>query len=103
MIDLYEKYKSIYSRNLQSSYYNSYNIFVDEDAEARYHFSLLNYNSFKNNSYGIIKRLKGIENGLDVILFIFSIIFLGVGIFYLFFACGIGEIQVLKTKTYIIL
>ena len=103
IIDSYEKYKSNNSRRLQRSYYNTYTIFIDEDAEARYHFSLLNDESFKKNSYDIIKRLKGIENGLGIILFIFSIIFLAVGIFYLFFTCGIGETQVLKTKTYTIL
>ena len=107
-IDSYEIYISKSSRRLQSSYYNSYtynrvNVFEDEDAEARYHLSLLNYNSFKNNSYGIIKRLKGIENGLGIILFIFPIIFLAAGIVYLFFSCGIGETQVLKTKIYNIL
>ena len=109
MIDSYEKYKSIISRRLQSSYYNSYInnnkaiAFVDEDAEARYHFSLLKKEDFDKNSYGLIKRLKGIENGLGSILFIFPIIFFAVEIFYFVFVCGIGETQVLKTKTYNIL
>jgi len=53
--------------------------------------------------YGMIKRLKGIENGFVILFFIFTIIFLAAEIFYLYFTCGIGEYQLLKDKAYKVL
>ena len=108
ILDLYEKNKSRRLDNSYNSYYNSYvsnnMVFVDKNEEARYNFyNKLTLGDFDKHSYGIIRRLKGIENGLGTILFIFPIIFLVIEIAYLIFACGIGETQVLKTKTYNIL
>jgi hypothetical protein len=54
----------------------------------------------ENKNYGVIKSLKGIENSFGVILFIFSILLLGVEIFYLIFVLGIKESQVLSEKMY---
>lgn len=45
-------------------------------------------------SYGVLKGLKGIENGLGTVLFIFPILFLVAEITYLIFTCGISENQV---------
>ena len=105
MIDSYETNKSIYSSRLQRSHnINSiYEEFVGNDAQTLYRLSLLKAKDFEKYSYTLIKRLKGIENGLGTMLFIFPIIFLGVEIAYLVFVCGIGENQLLKTKTYNIL
>ena len=44
--------------------------------------------------------MKGIENGLGIILFIFPLIFLVAEIVYIIFLCGIKETQVLRITTY---
>ena len=44
--------------------------------------------------------MKGIENGLGIILFIFPLIFLVAEIVYIIFVCGIKETQVLRMTTY---
>ena len=55
---------------------------------------------YEKTNYGVLKSLKGIDNGLGVVLFIFSILFLGAEIVYLIFVCGIKESQVLSIKLY---
>jgi hypothetical protein len=55
---------------------------------------------YEQKNIGVIKSLKGIDNGLGVILFIFSFLLLGAEVFYLIFACGIKESQVLSAKLY---
>ena len=62
----------------------------------------INHNFYKLH-YGMIKRLKGIENGFVIPFFIFTLIFLAAEIVYLYFACGNGEYQLLKEKTYKVL
>jgi len=62
----------------------------------------INHNFYKLH-YGMIKRLKGIENGFVIPFFIFTLIFLAAEIVYLYFACGNGENQLLKEKTYKVL
>ena len=47
--------------------------------------------------------LKGMENGLGTILFVFSIIFLVAEIVYMVFICGVSENQVLKVGTFHVL
>ena len=54
-------------------------------------------------SYGMVKSLKGIENGLGVVLFIFPIIFLVIEIVFLVLICGDREYKVLPTTTFNIL
>ena len=54
----------------------------------------------KNKTYGLVKSLKGIENGIGVILFIFPIIFLAAEIVFLIFIRGIKEYQVLPNNTF---
>jgi hypothetical protein len=63
----------------------------------------LTYEDISGKSYGLVKSLKGIENGLGVILFIFPIIFLAAEIVFLVFAWGNKEYQIMKTSTYNIL
>jgi len=71
----------------------------------------LQYFQYCDGSYGVLKSLKGIENGLGTVLFIFPLLFLIAEIVYLIFTCGISENQVhsltafnvlniLKTTTY---
>lgn len=55
---------------------------------------------YEKTNYVVLKSLKGIDNGLGVVLFIFSILFLGAEIVYLIFVCGIKESQVLSIKLY---
>jgi len=54
-------------------------------------------------SFGMVKSLKGIENGLGVVLFIFPIIFLVIEIVFLVLICGDKEYKVLPTTTFNIL
>lgn len=60
----------------------------------------LTYKDLQEKKYDLIKRLKGIENGLGIILFIFPLIFLVAEIVYIIFVCGIKETQVLRITTY---
>ena len=72
----------------------------DLDAASMAKILSIDYSYLKNNSYGLIKRLEGIENGLGIILFIFSLLFLISEIVYIAFVCGIRETQLLKTITF---
>ena len=56
-----------------------------------------------DGSYGVLKSLKGIENGLGTILFIFPLLFLIAEIVYLIFTCGISENQVHSLTTFNVL
>ena len=56
--------------------------------------------NYKLYKYDMIKRLKGIEHGLGIVLFIFPGIFLGVEILFLIYICGIKEYQILPTTLY---
>ena len=58
---------------------------------------------FENHPYSLIKMLKGIENGVGSLLFVFPVLFLAAEIAYLVFACGISENQLMRVKTYTIL
>ena len=91
-----------------SIYYNYYydddeyydNSKDDLDAASMAKILSIDYSYLKNNSYGLIKRLEGIENSLGIILFIFSLLFLISEIVYIAFVCGIRETQLLKTITF---
>ena len=63
----------------------------------------LTYEDINGKSYGMVKSLKGIENGLGVVLFIFPILFLVAEIVFLVFSWGNKEFQIMKTSTYNIL
>ena len=54
----------------------------------------------QQKDYSLIKSLKGIENGLGVLLFIFPIIFLVIEIIFIIFTCGIKEYTVLSNNTF---
>ena len=54
----------------------------------------------REGGYGLIKSLKGIENGLGVILFIFPLIFLITEIIFMITICGIKEYQVLSDTAF---
>jgi len=57
------------------------------------------YKSLKDIT-GIIKHLKGIENGIGVLLFLFELIFLGCEILFLIYVCGQKEYTVLSEKKF---
>lgn len=103
-IDYYDENKEshTYIRRLEGSYYDSYD-YDQNDYRALLKISSLTAYDFENNPYNVIKSLKGIENGLGVILFVFSIIFLAAEITYLIFIRGTLEIQVLTSKLFYIL
>ena len=63
----------------------------------------LTYEDINGKSYGMVKSLKGLENGLGVVLFIFPILFLVAEIVFLVFSWGNKEFQIMKTSTYNIL
>ena len=60
----------------------------------------LDSNDIRKGGYGLIKSLKGIENGLGVILFIFPLIFLITEIIFMITICGIKEYQVLSDTAF---
>lgn len=63
----------------------------------------LTYEDINGKSYGMVKSLKRLENGLGVVLFIFPILFLVAEIVFLVFSWGNKEFQIMKTSTYNIL
>jgi len=62
-----------------------------------------NIDSTNSYSTSVIGNLKGIENGLGVVLFIFPIIFLIFEIVFLVFSCGNKEFTPLPETTYKVL
>ena len=91
-------YKGLYS--IINSYYADDFSMSSQDAKSIVAIQLLNYQFLKGKSYGVIKSLKGIDDSFGVILFIISILLLGVEIYYLIFVLGIKESQVLTEKMY---
>ena len=81
------------------SYYNQYGEAVLNSVSSA-SISKLGDSEIRSSSHGVIKSLKGIENGLGVILFIFPLIFLAFEIVFLIFACGIKEYQVLSNTAF---
>ena len=104
IIDAYETAKASNSRRLKPNnyYYDDEYYHLGDDERARYNM-YLNVAEFGDYTFGIIKRLKGIENGLGSILFVFPIIFLAAEIAYIVFVSGIRETQVLAMKTFEVL
>lgn len=96
------------NRRLQS-YNNPYNpntyqaakVILDTASVSK--IDSLTYEDINGKSYGMVKSLKGIENGLGVVLFIFPILFLVAEIVFLVFSWGNKEFQIMKTSTYNIL
>lgn len=70
------------------------------DNESMNRINSFTYDYLKTQSYGLVKSLKGIENGLGVILFVFALLFLVAAIVFLIFAWGIKETQVMKAKIF---
>ena len=104
-IEYLEEHKT--SRRLQYPYY-PYNYNYDYaklilDSASKAKIDSLTMNILEENGYGLIKSLKGIENGLGVLLFVFTIIFLAAEIVYLIFAWGTKEVQIMKTTLFNIL
>ena len=104
IIDAYETSKASNSRRLKPTnyYYDDEYYHLENDDRAVYNM-YLNVAEFGDYTFGIIKRLKGIENGLGSILFVFPIIFLAAEIAYVVFVSGNRETQVLAMKTYEVL
>lgn len=105
-IEYLEEHKT--SRRLQYHpyYYNNYNYDYAKlilDSASKDKIDSLTMDILKKKGYGLIKSLKGIENGLGVLLFVFTIIFLAAEIVYLIFAWGTKEVQIMKTTLFNIL
>ena len=101
-IELYNTVKSLltfYTRSLDDRDI-AYSI---QDAESIYKINHLQSEDFEKTSYNLITKLKGIENGAGVVLFVLSIIFLVAEIIYLIFACGIRETQLASNSVYCVL
>ena len=104
-IEYLEEHKT--SRRLQYPYYPyNYNydyakLILDSASQAK--IDSLTMAILEEKGYGLIKSLKGIENGLGVLLFVFTIIFLAAEIVYLIFAWGTKEVQIMKTTLFNIL
>lgn len=81
-------------------YYPNYIDSLTGDAKSISIIDDLKKEDLEGKGYGMIKSLKGIENGLGVLIFVFTIIFLGAEIVYLFFSRGIKEFQLMETKIY---
>ena len=97
-------------RTTQYDDYNNLNHYYNQkvakailDSASYSRIQSLTQENIKNGDYSLIKSLKGIENGLGVILFIFPLIFLILEIIFLIFACGIKEYKVLPNNTFNIL
>ena len=106
-LDAYEETKDGNPTNLYDLIYKyidqkdfSGNTLSSTDMISIVRINTLTPQDYEKNNYGVLKSLKGIENGLGVVLFIFSIIFLGAEIVYLIYICGIKESQVLSVKLY---
>ena len=93
--------------NYYDSYYNSYvyngyskkNVELAKailDTASVSNIDSLKPRDLKSHGYGLIKSLKGIENGLGVVLFIFPIIFLVIEVVLTIFSCGNKEFTVLS-------
>ena len=106
-IEYLEEHKT--SRRLQYPYpyyYNNYNYDYAKlilDLASKDKIDSLTMDTLEKKGYGLIKSLKGIENGLGVLLFVFTIIFLAAEIVYLIFAWGTKEVQIMKTTLFNIL
>ena len=85
--------KSVNSVNYQ-------NIKSEVDRQSMNAISEFSFASVTGYNFGVIKKLKGIECGLGIVLFVFPGIFLGVEILFLIFVCGIKEYKVMSTKMY---
>lgn len=104
-------YKTKSKKNRRIAYDNDDYYYPNLYGNSKYAEAILNSASYivisnlrtddlKIKKYNLIKSLKGIENGLGVILFIFPILFLGIEILFLIFTCGIKEYKVLPLKYY---
>ena len=114
----YNSYYNSYSNNYKIRTKKNRRIAYDDDyyyyniyGNSKYTEAILNSASYsiiksltpsdiKTKKYGLIKSLKGIENGLGVVLFIFPIIFLGIEILFLIFIWGIKEYKVLPLNIF---
>lgn len=106
-LEALEKAKDLlnsYSRRMQYypyTYTNPYSQTIkdlDLDKESLEEINKISLDDIEKKSYGMVKRLKGIENGLGVLIFVFTLIFLGAEITYLVFIRGIKEYQLMQTK-----
>lgn len=104
-IEYLEEHKT--SRRLQYPYYyNNYDYDYAKlilDSASKNQIDSLTMDTLEEKGYGLIKSLKGIESGLGVLLFVFTIIFLAAEIVYLIFAWGTKEFQIMKTTLFNVL
>ena len=96
-----------YNYNNYNSYYNNYNsnynndiIQKAKDLKTEINIESLTNENLNQNSYKLIKSLKGIEKGLGTILFIAPLIFFIFAIIFMISICGKRETQILTTQTF---
>ena len=89
-----------YSGVLTGNPYNNEVAKAILDSASYSYIQSLGSKDIKKGGYGLIKSLKGIENGLGVILFIFPLIFLITEIIFMITICGIKEYQVLSDTAF---
>ena len=89
-----------YSGVLTGNPYNNEVAKAILDSASYSHIQSLGSKDIMNGGYGLIKSLKGIENGLGVVLFIFPLIFLITEIIFMITICGIKEYQVLSDTAF---
>ena len=73
---------------------------IGDDASIEQIIDALEYSMVEDKNYNFVESLKGIENGLGIVLFIFPIIFLIVEIVFFIFVWGDKEYKPLPTTLY---
>ena len=94
----YNSYNSYNSYNAYGIDYNTAKLILDSASQTKIDY--LTQDTLEMRSYGLIKSLKGIENGIGVVLFIFPLIFLIIEIVLTIFTCGNKEFTVLSPGVY---
>jgi len=101
--NIYQNYTSFSSYSSKTfTLITQYNYKL-QDYDSFMNILFLESNEFNNKSYGIIKKLNSIENGIGIILFIFNLLFLGSEILVFIYSLGDKEFTLLSNKIFNIL
>ena len=93
-------YYDDYVEDFVDNFNNYYNSNSNSKSNSNNNYKGYNSKSDYDNDYNLIKSLKGIENGMGVILFIFPVIFLIMEIVFMSTICGKKEFQVLSDSSF---